>query len=194
LAEAPAEDLDALVRRVDPDRWLSSRFISDPEKRADVVALYAFDYELRRAIEATTNPIMAEIRLTWWSEALDEVYGGGPVRRHPVADAVAALVRRREVPRRLLEETIEARLQGGEPQTITTAAARVLDPGVDDAAMRELAAAWARRTLDGGTALSARRISAAAFPAVAHLALVGRSGAELARRLRLTWAVARGRL
>ena len=81
MADGPADDLDALIRRVDPDRWLSSRFIGDREKRADVIALYAFDYELRRAAEATTSPLMAEIRLTWWSEALDEIYAGGPVRR-----------------------------------------------------------------------------------------------------------------
>jgi len=38
-------DLDALVRRVDPDRWLASRFIADAARRADVMALYAFDQD-----------------------------------------------------------------------------------------------------------------------------------------------------
>ena len=55
------------MRRVDPDRWLSIRYIADPEKRADVIALYAFDHELRRAVEGTSNPVMAEVRQTWWS-------------------------------------------------------------------------------------------------------------------------------
>jgi phytoene synthase len=41
-------DLDALVRRMDPDRWLASRFIADRQARADVVALYAFNYQLAR--------------------------------------------------------------------------------------------------------------------------------------------------
>jgi phytoene synthase len=39
----------------------------------------------------------------------------------------------------------------------------------------------------------ARSLSAAAFPAVAHAVLAARAGSELTRRLRLTWAVARGR-
>eukprot|EP01035_Chromulina_nebulosa_P005344 gene5344-7253_t len=35
--EAMTEDLDALVRRVDPDRWLSSRFVADEAARADLI-------------------------------------------------------------------------------------------------------------------------------------------------------------
>ena len=50
-----ADDLDGLVRRVDPDRWLATRFIADEAKRADVIALYAFDYELARARQVTSN-------------------------------------------------------------------------------------------------------------------------------------------
>ena len=41
-----SEDLDGQVRRLDPERWLSSRFVADPQARADVVAIYAFDHEL----------------------------------------------------------------------------------------------------------------------------------------------------
>ena len=86
----PAEDLDALIRRVDNDRWLATRFVADPEQRADLIALYAFDYELARAGRATSTPLLAEIRLTWWREALDEVYGGDPVRYHPAVAALAS--------------------------------------------------------------------------------------------------------
>ena len=78
--DAPS-DLDALVARVDPDRWLSSRFISDAKKRADVVALYAFDYELARAPRVASNPMIGEIRLTWWREVLDEVFAQGPAAK-----------------------------------------------------------------------------------------------------------------
>ncbi len=87
-------DLDSLIRRVDPDRWLTSRFIADPAARADVLALYAFDHELVRARRIASTPLLAEIRLTWWREALDEMFGGRAVRRHPTAQALAAVVRR----------------------------------------------------------------------------------------------------
>ena len=188
------EDLDALVRRVDPDRWLSSRFITDAEKRADVVALYAFDYELRRAVEATTSPIMAEIRLTWWGEALDEIYAGGPVRRHPVTEALEGAVARGDIPRELLDRAVEARLDRAQGGYTAEAAARVLDAQVDGAAVRVLGAAWERQAVEASERAAALRVSAAAFPAVAHVALVGRGGSELARRVRLTWAVLRGRV
>ena len=78
------------MRRVDPDRWLSSRFIADPSARADVIALYAYDHELARAPRVASNPLLGEIRLTWWREALDEIYGENrPVRAHPGAQALA---------------------------------------------------------------------------------------------------------
>jgi fused signal recognition particle receptor len=41
MTEPEATDLDALVRRVDPDRWLSSRFVADAALRADLIALLA---------------------------------------------------------------------------------------------------------------------------------------------------------
>ena len=85
-----ALDLDDLLKRVDPDRWLSSRFIGDAQARADVVAVYAFDHELGRAPKVASNPLMGEIRLAWWREVLDEVYEARPVRQHPTAQALAA--------------------------------------------------------------------------------------------------------
>ena len=108
-------DLDALVRRVDPDRWLASRFISDAEARADVIALYALNYELSRAAEVASQPLIGEMRLAWWREALDEIYEGRPVRRHPAAQALAEAVRRRGLERAGLEALVDGRLRELEP-------------------------------------------------------------------------------
>lgn len=109
---APEDDLEATVRRADPDRWLASRFIADPARRADVIALYAFDHVLARVPHQVSEPLMGEIRLTWWSEALDEIYGSGPVRAHPVALALADAVRRRDLARAPLDALVEARFGG----------------------------------------------------------------------------------
>src|SRR5437762_185405 len=92
-------DLDALIRRVDPDRWLSSRFIGQAAPRADVIALYAFDHELARAPRVASNALLGEMRLTWWREALEEIFEGRPVRQHPAAQALAAAVGRRGLQR-----------------------------------------------------------------------------------------------
>lgn len=103
---SPDTDLDALVRRVDPDRWLSSRFIADPKARADVIALYAFNYELARVAGGVSNALMGEIRLTWWREAMEEVAAGQPARKHPTVAAVTAA----GYPLAALAEMAEARM------------------------------------------------------------------------------------
>src|SRR5439155_22259273 len=103
--------LDDQVRRADPDRWLATRFIADTRARADVIALYAYDLELARAPRSASNTLTAEIRLTWWREVLDQIYGGQPVRRHPVAQALADVVARHRLPRAPLEAMIDARIE-----------------------------------------------------------------------------------
>ena len=87
---ADTETLDDLVRRVDPDRWLATRFIADPRARADVIALYGLNYELARVAGGVSNALMGEIRLTWWREAMEEIAVGKPPRKHPNVEALAA--------------------------------------------------------------------------------------------------------
>jgi phytoene synthase len=107
----PALDLDESLRRADHDRWLASRFVDDPDARADLIALYAFNHELTRALAVASEPLMAEIRLTWWSEALGEMFEGRMVRAHPVAQALAQAVWRRGLAREPLDSLIDARLR-----------------------------------------------------------------------------------
>ena len=76
--------------------------------RADVLALYAYDHELARAAKVSSNSLLAEIRLTWWREVLDQVFDSGPVRRHPTAEALADAVRRHGLPRAPLEAMLDA--------------------------------------------------------------------------------------
>jgi phytoene synthase len=214
-----ADDLDDLIRRVDPDRWLSSRFIGDTGLRADVVAIYAYDHELARAPKVASNPLLGEIRLTWWREALDEIYDGRQVRHHPTAQALADVVKRHRLPRELLEAMIDARYREldatpmSDEEAVVWAqstsgraaevVARILDPAGDPGRASSGGAVWAlgRREpalvarLAAVAQAEAKTLSAAAFPAVAHAALVLHpTGSDFGKRLRLTWAVARGRL
>jgi phytoene synthase len=87
---ADTETLDDLVRRVDPDRWLATRFIGDAAARADVIALYGLNYELARVAGGVSNALMGEIRITWWREAMEEIAAGKPPRKHPNVEALAA--------------------------------------------------------------------------------------------------------
>jgi 15-cis-phytoene synthase len=103
-------DLDDEVRRVDPDRWLASRFIDDQGARAGVIALYAFDYQLARAGTAASNPLIARIRLTWWGEGVDEVFAGGAIRIHPTLEAVASAIWLHDLPRQPFDTMIQTRV------------------------------------------------------------------------------------
>src|SRR3569623_1319662 len=70
---------------------------------------------------------MGEIRLTWWSVALDEIYGSGPVRAHPAALALADAVRRRGLARAPLDALVEARFGDlGPPEPFVNAEAAVI--------------------------------------------------------------------
>jgi len=222
---AESDDLDALIRRADPDRWLSSRFISDTAARRDVLAIYAFDHELARAPTVASNPLLGEIRLTWWREVLDEIFGSRVVRRHPAAQALSAAVQRRGLPRDLLETMIDARYRELDPAPMSEAdlldwardtgglsaqlAAQTLDPATEAKMALAGGSAWAlgKRLPDHpdlrptflkvihAARSASRALSVAAFPAVAHAALAGRPASnDFARRLRLTVAVARGRI
>jgi phytoene synthase len=224
-AEPQSQDLDALVRRVDPDRWLSSRFVGDAARRQDVIAIYAYDYELARAPKVASNALLGEIRLTWWREALDEVFEGRPVRQHPGVQALARAIRRRDLPREALEAMNDARYRDLDPTPMSEAealewardtagraaelVAHILDPTTLADRAAAAGAAWAmgmrfgedetrhaafRHLLATGQR-EVRGLSIAAFPAVAHVALAGRPAmSELGKRLRITWAVARGRI
>ena len=72
-----------LVRQQDPDRFLLSLFV--PAKvRPALWALYAFNYEIAKTREVVSETATGLIRLTWWREAIDEIYQGRPVRQHQV--------------------------------------------------------------------------------------------------------------
>ena len=74
------------------DIRLAASFIADPAKRADVLTLHAFLETLREIPERTTEPLMGEIRLRWWYEALEEIRDDRPVRYHPLTEALQRLV------------------------------------------------------------------------------------------------------
>ena len=106
--EAGVESLVAELRRYDPDRFLVSLF-APSEWRDAYWALLAFNLEIAKIRESVTLPIMGQIRLQWWREAIDEIYGGGIVRRHFVATPLSAAVRRHRIRRFHLDRMVDAR-------------------------------------------------------------------------------------
>jgi phytoene synthase len=80
--------LDAALKLGDTERWLATRFVGDPKARADLVALYALDFELAAISRRAGEPLAAEIRLTWWRERIEAAASGHLVREAPALDAL----------------------------------------------------------------------------------------------------------
>ena len=173
MAEAapPQEDLEDAVRRSDPDRWLAGRFIADAGRRADVIALYAFDHVLARVPHQVSEPLMGEIRLTWWGEALDEIYGSGPVRAHPAALALADAVRRRSLARAPLDALVEARFGELRSEPFVNAEAAVIHADQTAGALAQAAA----QALGGPANFHAAKLAGRAYglALLAHRRAIG---------------------
>lgn len=109
-----AEACVALVARGDPDRWRAA-MTAPPPARPGLMALYAFNLEIARAPWAASEPLLVEIRLQWWRDALAEIHAGDPPRRHEVVEPLAGAIRAGDLPAALFDEMIDARARDVEP-------------------------------------------------------------------------------
>jgi len=96
------------VRRYDPDRFLTALY-APPARRDALLTLYAFNLEIAKIRESVSEPMLGEIRLQWWREAVEEAYGGGPVRQHAIAESLAAVIRAERLSRGPIDRMIDAR-------------------------------------------------------------------------------------
>jgi phytoene synthase len=108
MYEAPFAACAATVRRFDPDRYFSA-LVAPAEKRPFLLALYALNHELARVAESVREPMLGQIRLQWWREALAEAREGSP-RRHDVVEAMAAVYSTFDLPPELVDTMIDARM------------------------------------------------------------------------------------
>jgi len=81
----------ALVKKADPDRFLSV-MAAPPAARAPLFAIYAFNVEVSRAPWMTQEAMIAEMRLQWWRDVLDEIAEGKAARAHEVAEPLARVL------------------------------------------------------------------------------------------------------
>jgi phytoene/squalene synthetase len=98
---------EALDRRVDSDRYLAALF-APPQRRPYLFALYAFNYEIAKTSDSVSQPVMGQIRLQWWREAVEGIYSG-QVHQHEMVLALAETVCACDLPRGLLDGLIDAR-------------------------------------------------------------------------------------
>ncbi|WP_300529983.1 squalene/phytoene synthase family protein [Maricaulis sp.] len=87
----PTEDFNALLQKSDPDRRMAALF-APAEIRERLFTLYAFNQDIARIAEATSESLIGEMKLTWWRDAVEDLYADTPkVRRHDVTEGLATL-------------------------------------------------------------------------------------------------------
>ncbi len=95
------------VRRHDTDRYLASMF-APADRRADLIAVYAFNLEIAKLRETVSEPMLGQMRLQWWRETIAALYEGER-RDNAVSIALAETVRRHHPPRAIFDELMDGR-------------------------------------------------------------------------------------
>jgi len=96
-----------LVQRGDPDRFRAV-MAAPVEARAQLFPLYAFNLEVARAPWVTQEPLIAEMRLQWWRDVVENAHSGA-ARAHEVAGPLHDLIRDFGLPVEVMDRLIEAR-------------------------------------------------------------------------------------
>jgi len=160
MGKDPLSYCAALAKQHDHDRYLTA-LLAPTDRREDLFALYAFNYEVARTAEAAHEAALGYMRLQWWREAVENV-DAGDSRSHPVAEALAGTIIGYELDRQCLTRLLHGRerdLAGDPPAdlaaledyadatsaSLTILALEVLGARTPDteAAGRDIGIAWA---------------------------------------------------
>ncbi len=125
-------EIIAVARRWEIDRTIAAS-LAPKAVRLDLITLAAFSAELFRIADQVRDPVLGEIRVQWWRDALlgrERDAGGRTENRtgnrtgHPVADAFTAVMKRHQLPHDVVSGLLDAH-----------AHRLYADPPVDDAAL-----------------------------------------------------------
>ena len=94
-----------VLREKDRDLYLCSLFAPARARNA-IMALYAFNAEITITQKPFDEPMVRQIRLKWWFDALAGVFAGAPAH-HPILELLAEVVPL-GLKRHVLESLIEA--------------------------------------------------------------------------------------
>ena len=106
-SDAPLSPCGRLVRRHDPDRYLLSLLAPD-DRREALFALYAFNLQVAMVREVVSQPLIGQMRLQWWRDAIDEAAAGRP-RRHEVVTPLAEAMARHDLSKDTLLQVVDGR-------------------------------------------------------------------------------------
>jgi phytoene synthase len=113
-ASSPDEDISRVTARAwERDRYLAA-LLAPSTVREDLITLAAFAGEIARIPAYVSEPMMGEIRLQWWRDALSAESGSG----HPIADRMRAVIARYSLPEFLVVGFIDAQAFGLQDEPI----------------------------------------------------------------------------
>lgn len=95
------------LRHYDHDRYLLSLF-APPGLREELQGLFAFNHEVAKTSEVVSEAIIGQIRLQWWRESIEGLFGGAP-REHYVIQALRDAAQEGRLTRERLERLVDAR-------------------------------------------------------------------------------------
>ncbi len=96
------------LKQADPERFFTCLF-APSEFRSALAALYAFNLDIVRTREIVSEPMIGEIRLQWWRDALSGK-GEGDVASHPIAGPLLDAISKYHLPSHALINLIDARV------------------------------------------------------------------------------------
>lgn len=91
MTEADIQACAGIVLKGDADRF-SAVMAAPVSMRDTLFPLHALAIEVARAPWATQEPMIAEMRVQWWRDALREIAEGKPARRHEVVSPLADIL------------------------------------------------------------------------------------------------------
>lgn len=112
LAPEAAEAIRVAARAFERDRYLAA-LLAPRDVRDDLIVLAAFAGEVGRIPASVSEPMLGEIRLQWWRDALvldarEAASAGGRATGHPVADAMQVVIARHDLDRASLDRLLDA--------------------------------------------------------------------------------------
>lgn len=97
-----------IVKDRDPDRFLLT-MLMPAQFHEDMLALFAFNYEIAKTREVVNETVLGQMRLQWWREELDKVYSGKAHAQNETLSALKAAIESRALPQDHFEMLLHAR-------------------------------------------------------------------------------------
>jgi phytoene synthase len=88
--------------------WYAALQFAPADKRARLLALFAYLAEIARVRSLVSDPMPGEIRLQWWRDALSGT-AHGAVEANPLAAALLGAIETHKIPRAPLLAVLDAR-------------------------------------------------------------------------------------